>query len=73
MAKTYYVISTYVAYSYANLVCNKYHEILKKLVPIPRLVKISEIVDALLYLESVPMVNGENIRIDGGTHAGAKC
>ena len=40
--------------------------------PIPRLVKISEIVDALLYLESAPMVNGENIRIDGGAHAGAK-
>ena len=32
----------------------------------------SEIVDALLYLESAPMVNGENIRIDGGAHAGAK-
>jgi hypothetical protein len=26
----------------------------------------------LLYLESAPMVNGENIRIDGGAHAGAK-
>jgi NAD(P)-dependent dehydrogenase (short-subunit alcohol dehydrogenase family) len=48
------------------------HEILKKLMPIPRLVKISEIVDALLYLESAPMVNGENVRIDGGAHAGAK-
>jgi NAD(P)-dependent dehydrogenase (short-subunit alcohol dehydrogenase family) len=48
------------------------HEILKKLMPIPRLVKISEIVDALLYLESASMVNGENIRIDGGAHAGAK-
>jgi NAD(P)-dependent dehydrogenase (short-subunit alcohol dehydrogenase family) len=51
---------------------NDDHEILKKLQPIPRLVKISEIVDALLYLESAPMVNGENIRIDGGAHAGAK-
>ncbi len=51
---------------------NDDHEILKKLMPIPRLVKISEIVDALLYLESAPMVNGENIRIDGGAHAGAK-
>lgn len=48
------------------------YEILKKLMPIPRLVKISEIVDALLYLESAPSVNGENIRIDGGGHAGAK-
>jgi NAD(P)-dependent dehydrogenase (short-subunit alcohol dehydrogenase family) len=51
---------------------NDDHELLKKLHPIPRLVQISEIVDALLYLESAPMVNGENIRIDGGAHAGAK-
>jgi NAD(P)-dependent dehydrogenase (short-subunit alcohol dehydrogenase family) len=51
---------------------NDDHELLKKLHPIPRLVQISEIVDALLYLESAPMVNGENIRIDGGSHAGAK-
>jgi NAD(P)-dependent dehydrogenase (short-subunit alcohol dehydrogenase family) len=51
---------------------NDDHEAMKKLMPIPRLVQISEIVDALLYLESAPMVNGENIRIDGGAHAGAK-
>src|SRR5437773_6659178 len=48
------------------------HEALKKLSPVPRLVQISEIVDALFYLQSAPMVNGENIRIDGGSHAGAK-
>jgi NAD(P)-dependent dehydrogenase (short-subunit alcohol dehydrogenase family) len=51
---------------------NDDHEFLKKLHPIPRLVQISEIVDAVLYLESAPMVNGENLRIDGGAHAGAK-
>jgi NAD(P)-dependent dehydrogenase (short-subunit alcohol dehydrogenase family) len=51
---------------------NDDHEVLKKLHPIPRLVQISEIVDALFYLQSAPMVNGENIRIDGGAHAGAK-
>ncbi len=51
---------------------NDDHELLKKLHPIPRLVQVSEIVDALLYLEGAPMVNGENIRIDGGSHAGAK-
>ncbi|MGO8699104.1 MAG: SDR family NAD(P)-dependent oxidoreductase [Limisphaerales bacterium] len=51
---------------------NDDHESLKKLSPAPRLVQISEIVDALLYLQSAPMVNGENIRIDGGAHAGAK-
>ena len=51
---------------------NDDYELLKKLHPIPRLVQISEIVDAVLYLDSAPMVNGENIRIDGGAHAGAK-
>ena len=51
---------------------NDDHEILKRLSPVPRLVQISEIVDTLLYLQSAPMVNGENIRIDGGSHAGAK-
>jgi NAD(P)-dependent dehydrogenase (short-subunit alcohol dehydrogenase family) len=48
------------------------HEQLKQLNPLRGLVQISEIVDAVLYLESAPMVNGENIRIDGGAHAGAK-
>ena len=51
---------------------NDDHELLKKLHPIPRLVQISEIVDALLYLESAPMVNDENIRIDEGAHASTK-
>ena len=47
------------------------HKILKKLSPARRLARVSEIFDALLYLESATMVNGENIRIDGGAHAGA--
>ena len=51
---------------------NDDHEMLKTFHPIRRLVQVSEIVDALLYLESAPMVNGENIRIDGGAHAGTK-
>jgi NAD(P)-dependent dehydrogenase (short-subunit alcohol dehydrogenase family) len=51
---------------------NDDHEVLKRLNPAGRLVQVSEIVDALLYLQSAPMVNGENIRIDGGAHAGAK-
>jgi NAD(P)-dependent dehydrogenase (short-subunit alcohol dehydrogenase family) len=51
---------------------NEDHEQLKTLNPARRLVQVSEIVDALLYLESAPMVNGENIRIDGGAHAGSK-
>ncbi len=51
---------------------NDDHEKLRMLSPARRLVQVSEIVDALLYLESAPTVNGENIRIDGGAHAGAK-
>src|SRR5882672_1312109 len=51
---------------------NNDHAFLKTLHPIPRLVEVSEIVDALLYLQSATMVNGENIRVDGGAHAGAK-
>lgn len=51
---------------------NDNHELLKKLNPAGRLVQVAEIVDALFYLESAQMVNGENIRIDGGAHAGAK-
>jgi NAD(P)-dependent dehydrogenase (short-subunit alcohol dehydrogenase family) len=51
---------------------NDDHGALKKLNPAGRLVQVSEVVDALLYLQSAPMVNGENIRIDGGAHAGAK-
>ena len=51
---------------------NDDHEVLKKLSPAGRLIQISDVVDAVLYLESAPMVNGENIRVDGGAHAGAK-
>lgn len=51
---------------------NDDHEFLKTLHPIHRLIQTSEVVDTLLYLQSAPMVNGENIRIDGGAHAGAK-
>src|SRR5882757_842057 len=51
---------------------NDDQEFLKKLHPIPRLVQISDMVDAVLYLQSATMVNGENIRVDGGAHAGAK-
>ena len=51
---------------------NDDHEFLKRLHPIPRLVEVSDMVDAVLYLQSATMVNGENIHVDGGAHAGAK-
>ena len=51
---------------------NDDHEFLRKLHPIPRLVEVSDMVDAVLFLQSAAMVNGENIHVDGGAHAGAK-
>jgi NAD(P)-dependent dehydrogenase (short-subunit alcohol dehydrogenase family) len=49
---------------------NDDHEYLKKLHPIQRLAQIPEIVDAILYLTSATFVTGENLKVDGGAHAG---
>jgi NAD(P)-dependent dehydrogenase (short-subunit alcohol dehydrogenase family) len=49
---------------------NDDHEFLKKLHPIQRLAQTSEIVDAVLYLQSATFVTGENLNVDGGAHAG---
>ena len=49
---------------------NDDHEVLKKLHPIRRLVEVSEIVDAVLYLESAGFVTGEILHVDGGQSAG---
>jgi NAD(P)-dependent dehydrogenase (short-subunit alcohol dehydrogenase family) len=46
------------------------HEFLKHLHPIQRLARVSEIVDALLYLDNAAFVTGEVLRVDGGAHAG---
>jgi NAD(P)-dependent dehydrogenase (short-subunit alcohol dehydrogenase family) len=46
------------------------HTALGKLSPLGRIAEISELVDAILYLESARFVSGENLRIDGGAHAG---
>ena len=46
------------------------HEFLRRLSPLNRLAEVSEIVAALLYLQSAPFVNGEILRVDGGAHAG---
>jgi NAD(P)-dependent dehydrogenase (short-subunit alcohol dehydrogenase family) len=47
-------------------------EVLKTLNPLHLLIQVPEIVDTVLYLQSMPNVNGVNILIDGGAHAGAK-
>jgi NAD(P)-dependent dehydrogenase (short-subunit alcohol dehydrogenase family) len=49
---------------------NEDHEQLKQLAPLHRLAEISEIVDAVLFLNSAKFISGENIRVDGGAHAG---
>lgn len=49
---------------------NEDHEFLKKLHPIQRLAEVSDIVDAIIYLTEATFVTGENLRVDGGAHAG---
>jgi len=49
---------------------NENHEALAKFHPLARLGEISDIVDAVLYLQKATFVTGENIRVDGGVHAG---
>jgi NAD(P)-dependent dehydrogenase (short-subunit alcohol dehydrogenase family) len=46
------------------------HEFLKSLHPIHRIGKVSEIVDAVLYLTDAAFVTGEVLHVDGGAHAG---
>ena len=46
------------------------HEALAKLHPIGRIGEISDIVDAVLYLESASFVTGEILHVDGGQNAG---
>ena len=46
------------------------HEFLATLHPLGRLGEVSEVVDAVLYLESAAFVTGEVLHVDGGQHAG---
>ena len=46
------------------------HAALAKFHPLARMGEISDIVDAVLYLHNATFVTGENIRVDGGVHAG---
>jgi NAD(P)-dependent dehydrogenase (short-subunit alcohol dehydrogenase family) len=49
---------------------NDDHAALAKFHPLGRLGEVSDIVDAILYLQNATFVTGENIRVDGGIHAG---
>jgi NAD(P)-dependent dehydrogenase (short-subunit alcohol dehydrogenase family) len=46
------------------------HDFLAKLHPLGRMGEISDVVDAVLYLESATFVTGETLHVDGGAHAG---
>jgi NAD(P)-dependent dehydrogenase (short-subunit alcohol dehydrogenase family) len=49
---------------------NHDHTTLAKFHPLARMGEISDVVDAVLYLQNATFVTGENIRVDGGVHAG---
>ena len=46
------------------------HAALAGMHPMGRMGEISEVVDAILYLENASFVTGETINVDGGQHAG---
>lgn len=46
------------------------HGFLDRLHPVGRMGEISDIADAVLYLERAGFVTGETLRVDGGQHAG---
>jgi NAD(P)-dependent dehydrogenase (short-subunit alcohol dehydrogenase family) len=46
------------------------HAFLAGLHPLGRMGEISEVVEAVLYLESATFVTGETLHVDGGAHAG---
>jgi NAD(P)-dependent dehydrogenase (short-subunit alcohol dehydrogenase family) len=46
------------------------HAALAKFHPLGRIGEISDVVDAIPYLQNATFVTGENIRVDGGVHAG---
>ena len=46
------------------------HDALAALHPVGRMGEISDIVGAILYLESAPFVTGEILHVDGGQSAG---
>jgi NAD(P)-dependent dehydrogenase (short-subunit alcohol dehydrogenase family) len=45
---------------------NDDHVALAKFHPLGRMCEISDVVDAVLYLQNATFVTGENIRVDGG-------
>ncbi|MFE0514245.1 SDR family NAD(P)-dependent oxidoreductase [Streptomyces sp. NPDC058964] len=48
----------------------EHHEALADLHPVGRMGEVSDVVDAVVYLENAPFVNGEILHVDGGQSAG---
>ena len=48
----------------------EHHETLAGLLPVGRMGELSDIVDAVIYLENAPFVTGEILHVDGGQSAG---
>ena len=48
----------------------KFHDFLGTLHPLGRMGEVSDIVDAVLYLEGAAFVTGETLYVDGGQHVG---
>nr|WTB29180.1 SDR family oxidoreductase [Streptomyces sp. NBC_00830] len=48
----------------------EHHETLGGLIPVGRIGELSDIVDAVVYLENAPFVTGEILHVDGGQSAG---
>lgn len=48
----------------------EYHEVFAAMHPVGRMGEISDVVDAVLYLENAPFVTGEILHVDGGQSAG---
>ncbi|HUR02512.1 MAG TPA: SDR family oxidoreductase [Nonomuraea sp.] len=46
------------------------HQVLASLHPVERMGEVSDIVDAVVYLENAPFVTGEILHVDGGMSAG---
>ena len=46
------------------------HDFLAGLYPLNRMGEVTEVVEAVLYLESAAFVTGETLHVDGGAHAG---
>jgi NAD(P)-dependent dehydrogenase (short-subunit alcohol dehydrogenase family) len=48
----------------------EHHEFLGGLHPVGHMGEISDVVDAVIYLENAPFVTGETLHVDGGQNAG---